>query len=89
MGLGWLFVGGLPGMIGTWASMPRGARSLLYGLAGLLLLPLLGSFSLFALGFKQAVSKRGRACCGTYAPGSGRPRHGGDYPQSSYPYMRT
>jgi len=43
--------GGLLGMIGTWASMPRGVRSLLYGLAGLLLLPLLGSFSLFPLGF--------------------------------------
>ena len=43
--------GGLFGMIGTLASVTRGARALLYGLAGLLLLPLLGSFSLFPLGF--------------------------------------
>jgi len=43
--------GGLFGMMGTFAGMPRGVRSLLYGLAGLLLLPLLGSFRLFALGF--------------------------------------
>jgi hypothetical protein len=41
---------GLLGLAGTFAPVPNSARRLLYILAGLLLLPLMGSFRIFALG---------------------------------------